>query len=100
MTRSGQGLRLADFCFRVWLLPMMSCWIAGCGGFQGSPISDGSVGATTSSPLRIAAASDLQVALPKLGDRFLAKGGIAIAPTFLSSGVLAQHIKQGAPYDV
>jgi molybdate transport system substrate-binding protein len=50
--------------------------------------------------LRIAAASDLQAALPRLGDGFQARSGIVIAPTFLSSGVLAQQIKQGAPYDV
>jgi molybdate transport system substrate-binding protein len=50
--------------------------------------------------LRIAAASDLQAALPKLGDAFQARSGIVIAPSFLSSGVLAQQIKQGAPYDV
>jgi molybdate transport system substrate-binding protein len=50
--------------------------------------------------LRIAAASDLQAALPKLGERFQARTGVAITSTFLSSGVLAQQIMQGAPYDV
>jgi molybdate transport system substrate-binding protein len=50
--------------------------------------------------LRIAAASDLQAALPRLGERFAAKGGVAITSTFLSSGLLAQQIKQGAPFDV
>jgi molybdate transport system substrate-binding protein len=30
----------------------------------------------------------------------MAKNGIAITPTFQSSGLLAQQIKQGAPYDV
>jgi molybdate transport system substrate-binding protein len=50
--------------------------------------------------LRIAAASDLQVALPRLAERFMAKNGVAITPTFQSSGLLAQQIKQGAPYDV
>ena len=57
-------------------------------------------GPTVVGALRVAAASDLQAALPKLGDRFQARSGIAITPTFLSSGVLAQQIKQGAPYDV
>jgi molybdate transport system substrate-binding protein len=50
--------------------------------------------------LRIAAASDLQAALPELGERFRSRGSIGITPTFSSSGVLAQQIKQGAPYDV
>jgi molybdate transport system substrate-binding protein len=51
-------------------------------------------------PLRVAAASDLQAALPRLADRFQVRTGIGITPTFLSSGVLAQQIKQGAPYDL
>jgi molybdate transport system substrate-binding protein len=50
--------------------------------------------------LRVAAASDLQAALPKLAERFRARNGIAITPTFQSSGVLTQQIKQGAPFDV
>jgi molybdate transport system substrate-binding protein len=58
------------------------------------------VGEEEPPPLRIAAASDLQAALPRLAERFLAKSGIAISPTFQSSGLLAQQIKQGAPYDV
>jgi molybdate transport system substrate-binding protein len=51
-------------------------------------------------PLRVAAASDLQAVLPKLADRFQVRSGIVVMPTFLSSGVLAQQIKQGAPYDL
>lgn len=50
--------------------------------------------------LRVAAASDLQAALPVLADRFRAKSGVTIMATFLSSGLLARQIKQGAPYDV
>jgi molybdate transport system substrate-binding protein len=51
-------------------------------------------------PLRIAAASDLQAALPKLADQFQASTGIAVAITFGASGQLAEQIKQGAPFDV
>jgi molybdate transport system substrate-binding protein len=79
---------------------MMAWWIVGCGNPQGTTSSPTPAGVEPSNPLRIAAASDLQAALPKLGDRFRARSGIAITPTFLSSGVLAQQIKQGAPYDV
>jgi len=51
-------------------------------------------------PLRIAAASDLQMALPRLADRFQAKTGIATTLTFGASGQLAEQIKGGAPFDV
>jgi molybdate transport system substrate-binding protein len=51
--------------------------------------------------LRLAAASDLQLVLPKLLDRFQARTGIATSPpVFLASGQLAQQIAQGAPFDV
>lgn len=50
--------------------------------------------------MRVAAASDLQAALPALAERFQAAGGAQIAPTFQSSGVLARQIEQGAPYDL
>ena len=53
-----------------------------------------------SGPLRIAAASDLQPALPKLADRFQAKTGIATTLTFGTSGQLSEQIKNGAPFDV
>ena len=54
----------------------------------------------SATPLRIAAASDLQLALPKLADRFQAKTGIAATLTFGASGQLAEQIKHGAPFDV
>jgi molybdate transport system substrate-binding protein len=53
-----------------------------------------------SAPLRVAAASDLQSALPKVADRFQAGTGIAVSITFGASGQLAEQIKQGAPFDV
>jgi molybdate transport system substrate-binding protein len=69
-----------------WLLLMLLSTL-GCGN-RASP------------PLRIAAASDLQSALPKLADRFQAKTGIAITLTFGASGQLSEQIKGGAPFDV
>ncbi len=85
----------------------MTLWALGCGSSGPSPapadrdpggvVASGSGAAT---PLRIAAASDLQLALPKLVDRFQARTGIAVVPVFLASGQLAQQIRQGAPFDV
>jgi molybdate transport system substrate-binding protein len=100
MTRPGQTLRRPPFDPRIWLLALVPWWIMGCGNPRGAARPDPAARARSLSPLRIAAASDLQAALPRLGERFRIRNGIAITPTFLSSGVLAQQIKQGAPYDV
>lgn len=100
MTRPCPYLRPATVRRRVWLLPMMVGWTIGCGDTGEKTMPDGPSGAKSLPPLRIAAASDLQAALPRLGERFRAVGGSEVVPTFLSSGVLAQQIKQGAPYDV
>jgi molybdate transport system substrate-binding protein len=51
-------------------------------------------------PLLVAAASDLQVALPKLAERFTASTGMTPKLTFGASGQLAEQIKAGAPFDV
>jgi molybdate transport system substrate-binding protein len=51
-------------------------------------------------PLRIAAASDLQSALPRLTERFQARTGIEATPVFGASGRLSEQIRQGAPFDV
>jgi molybdate transport system substrate-binding protein len=51
-------------------------------------------------PLLIAAASDLQAALPKLADRFGAQTGAATSLTYGASGQLAQQIRGGVPFDV
>ena len=56
--------------------------------------------ARAAEPLRIAAASDLQAALPEVIERFHASTGIEVVPTFGASGQLAEQIKAGAPYDV
>jgi molybdate transport system substrate-binding protein len=42
----------------------------------------------------------LQIALPRLVERFHAKTGVAVSFQFGASGRLAEQIKQGAPFDV
>ena len=66
--------------------------IVGCSG-RGGP-------ATKADPLRIAAASDLQSALPVLTARFRLDRGVEAVSTFGASGSLTQQIRQGAPFDV
>jgi molybdate transport system substrate-binding protein len=92
MRRSGWMLRrsirgLGDLAF--WLLLLSTL---GCGGTKATP--------SPVAPLRIAAASDLQLALPKLRDQFEAGTGIATELSFGASGRLAEQIKAGAPFDI
>jgi molybdate transport system substrate-binding protein len=51
-------------------------------------------------PLRVAAASDLRDVLPVLARRFAEKTGVEVVPSFNASGLLAEQIKAGAPFDV
>jgi molybdate transport system substrate-binding protein len=50
--------------------------------------------------LRVAAASDLEPALPILAAAFRQGRDIEVVSTFGASGLLAEQIKQGAPFDV
>jgi molybdate transport system substrate-binding protein len=50
--------------------------------------------------VRVAAASDLQVALPELASRFGRATGFRVQAIFGSSGNISTQIKNGAPYDV
>lgn len=52
------------------------------------------------SPGRIAAASDLQFALPEIAARFHAQGVHRVELSFGSSGNFARQIQQGAPLDL
>lgn len=52
------------------------------------------------SPLRIAAASDLSVALPKIAEHFGGPATPMPALTFASSGKLAAQIDEGAPFEI
>jgi molybdate transport system substrate-binding protein len=72
----------------AWLLAVMCLPGLGCARPQ------------TKTPLRIAAASDLQLVLPRLTERFEARTGVVASITFGASGQLAEQIKQGAPFDV
>ncbi|WP_310495953.1 molybdate ABC transporter substrate-binding protein [Sandarakinorhabdus sp.] len=51
-------------------------------------------------PLRVAAASDLRLALGDIAAQFTRSGGGPVALTFGASGTLAQQLQQGAPHDV
>src|SRR3954453_13105324 len=75
----------------VPLIPIaIASMIAGCG--PSSP---------ERARLRVAAASDLQDALPILASAFrLRSAGVEIDATFGASGQLAEQIRQGAPFDV
>jgi molybdate transport system substrate-binding protein len=95
MNRARRMLRRQRQFLHAWMAVMTLCAIGGCGGSR-----QGSGGGSAGSPLRIAAASDLQSAFPVLAERFRASGGVAITPAFQSSGVLARQIEQGAPYDL
>jgi molybdate transport system substrate-binding protein len=64
----------------------------GCGG-----ATDGDEGRAS---LRVAAASDLRDACPRLSERFEEKTGIKVTPSFGASGQLAAQIAQGAPFDL
>ncbi len=53
-----------------------------------------------SPPLRLAVASDLQTAMPILVAAFRQDHGIEVEFTMGASGLLAQQIEQGAPFDL
>ncbi len=78
---------------RLWFFALLLLTAAGCGTSK-EKVAPAAVA------LRVAAASDLQVALPVLAERFRRVHGIEIVPVFGSSGQLALQIEQGAPYDV
>src|SRR5438876_12460884 len=50
--------------------------------------------------LLAAAASDLVKALPELGSDFEAKSGVKLTVSYGASGILAQQIENGAPFNV
>jgi len=90
---------------RAGLFAVMLLETSGCGGSRPVATSS-SVGGRSAhqfdpdAPLQIAAASDLQQALPKLADRFRGASGITTSITFGASGQLAEQIRQGAPFDI
>lgn len=60
----------------------------------------GSSKASSSTEIKVAAASDLARAFEELGKEFRAETGINPTFTFGSTGLLAKQIEEGAPYDV
>jgi molybdate transport system substrate-binding protein len=50
--------------------------------------------------LRVAAAADLQSALPPIAQRYEAKTGVKLVVSYGSSGTLATQILNGAPFDL
>ncbi len=81
MMRRDQGVMTF-----VWLAALLAC---GCGG-----------GTSARPPLRVAAASDLQSALPVLAKQFTDQTGVELTLTFGASGQLSEQIRGGAPFDV
>ena len=100
MRRSGPRLRFADVAAHVWLLTLMSWWVMGCGNSPAGRRPVCQARQVRATPLRIAAASDLQLALPSWRDDFRPGPASRSTPTFGASGQLAEQIKQGAPFDV
>ena len=72
------------------LVSMLSLLSFGCDGRPG----DGPL------ELHVAAASDLQAAMPALAAAFERRSAVRVVPVLGSSGQLARQIEQGAPYDV
>ena len=64
--------------------------IAGCGKKENG----------ANAPIKVAAASDLQLAFKEVGAAFQKKTGKSVTFTFGSTGQLAKQISEGAPYDV
>jgi molybdate transport system substrate-binding protein len=56
--------------------------------------------AQATTPIRVAAASDLKFALAQLGTRFEQETGLKLAVTYGSSGNLARQLEQGLPMDL
>jgi molybdate transport system substrate-binding protein len=79
---------------RGWFLPAVLLVGPGCGAAAPE------AGRTAPAVVRVAAASDLQNAMPEIAARFTEATGVAVTPVMGASGQLTQQIRQGAPYDV
>jgi ABC-type molybdate transport system substrate-binding protein len=60
----------------------------------------GKKAASSTDPIKVAAASDLAFAFKEVGAAFESKTGRKVTFTFGSTGQLAKQISEGAPYDV
>jgi molybdate transport system substrate-binding protein len=70
-------------------IALLFLFASGCGRQNAAP-----------TPIRVAAASDLQMVLPRLIEQFTRQTGRQVTPSFGASGHLAEQIKGGAPFDV
>jgi molybdate transport system substrate-binding protein len=84
----------------------LGAWVAlallaatGCDG--PAPLGrEGPAAAPAAEPLNVASASDLQLVLPILAERFTRQTRIEVRSTFGASGQLAEQVRAGAPFDV
>jgi molybdate transport system substrate-binding protein len=98
-------LRCESRAVHAWLIAFLGFATWGCGDSGHNPPAapdktEAHSKSSAATPLRIAAASDLQAALPEVANRFRAITGIESSLTFGPSGQLAEQIKQGAPFDI
>ncbi len=86
---------------RLWVVALVAAGVVGCvGNGPGSFGEEDDDAEEHANNLRIAAASDLQTALPKLAARFKANTGSEPTLIFGASGQLTEQIRRGAPFDV
>ena len=71
------------------LLVLIICLCGSCGGTSPSQ-----------SQLTIAVASNMQIAMQEIAERFTAQYGIRVEVASASSGILSAQIMQGAPFDI
>jgi molybdate transport system substrate-binding protein len=95
--RESSMMRSRSFFVILWLV---SAAVLTAGGCRQSSSGTGRDSPPSVRPLRIAAASDLQHALPRLAQRFQDRSGTTTTLTLDASGRLAEQIKAGAPFDV
>jgi molybdate transport system substrate-binding protein len=105
MRKPDGMLRSQTRAVHAWLIAVFGFAIWGCGDSGRNPPAapektEAHSKSSPATPLRIAAASDLQAALPEVANRFRAITGIESSLTFGPSGQLAEQIKQGAPFDI
>lgn len=68
--------------------------------FAGALLTASALGARATDLPLIAAASDLQFALPRVAEAFKRETGLAVRLAFGSSGNFARQIRQGAPFQM
>ena len=74
--------------------------IAACALAIGALSIDSAYAQSTTTPLRIAAAADLQPVLPPILDQFQHATGIHAEATYQASAALTAQIQNGAPFDL